>query len=155
MLSQDVSFPETLHFVNVIQSISSVQSLSHVQLFATPWTAARQASLSITNSQNLLKLMCIESVQIGKNVMGSQAKQLSWNCQLSHTSSSAMAFKLQMFYYYIKIVLMMMMMAKYLALNNRLTKQVSQVWLREQHTASFHLTHASMERQVGRLALLK
>ena len=34
---------------------SSVQSLSHVQLFGTPWTAARQASLSITNSQNLLK----------------------------------------------------------------------------------------------------
>ena len=42
--------------------ISSVQSLSHVQLFATPWTPARQASLSITNSQSLLKLMSIESV---------------------------------------------------------------------------------------------
>ena len=41
---------------------SSVQSLSHVQLIATPWTAARQASLSITNSQSLLKLMSIESV---------------------------------------------------------------------------------------------
>ena len=41
---------------------SSVQSLSCVQLFATPWTAAHQASLSITNSQNLLKLMSIESV---------------------------------------------------------------------------------------------
>ena len=41
---------------------SSVQSLSHVQLFATPWTAARQASLSITNSRSLPKLMCIESV---------------------------------------------------------------------------------------------
>ena len=40
----------------------SVQSLGRVQLFATPWTAARQASLSITNSQNLLKLMSIESV---------------------------------------------------------------------------------------------
>ena len=40
----------------------SVQSLSHVQLFATPWTAARQASLSITNSQSLLKLISIESV---------------------------------------------------------------------------------------------
>ena len=40
----------------------SVQSLSHVQLFATPWTAACQASLSITNSQSLLKLMSIESV---------------------------------------------------------------------------------------------
>ena len=42
--------------------ISSVQSLSRVRLFATPWTAARQASLSITNSQSLLKLVSIESV---------------------------------------------------------------------------------------------
>ena len=41
---------------------SSVQSLIHVQLFETPWTAARQASLSITNSQSLLKLMSIASV---------------------------------------------------------------------------------------------
>ena len=40
----------------------SVQSLTHVQLFATPWTAAHQASLSITNSRSLLKLMSIESV---------------------------------------------------------------------------------------------
>ena len=39
--------------------ISSVQSLSRVRLFATPWTAARQASLSITNSRSLLKLMSI------------------------------------------------------------------------------------------------
>ena len=43
-------------------TFSSVQSLSHVQLFATPWIAARQASLSITKSQSLLKLMSIESV---------------------------------------------------------------------------------------------
>ena len=42
--------------------ISSVHSLSHVRLFATPWIAARQASLSITNSQSLLKLMSIDSV---------------------------------------------------------------------------------------------
>ena len=42
--------------------LSSVQSLSRVRLFVTPWTAARQASLSITNSQSLLKLMPIESV---------------------------------------------------------------------------------------------
>ena len=42
--------------------ISSVELLSHVRLFATPWTAAHQASLSITNSQRLLKLMSIESV---------------------------------------------------------------------------------------------
>ena len=41
---------------------SSVQSLSRVGLFATPWTAARQASLSIINSRSLLKLMSIESV---------------------------------------------------------------------------------------------
>ena len=41
---------------------SSVQSLSRVQLFAMPWTVAHQASLSITNSRSLLKLMSIESV---------------------------------------------------------------------------------------------
>ena len=41
---------------------SSVHLLSHVRLFATPWTAAHQASLSITNSRTLLKLMSIESV---------------------------------------------------------------------------------------------
>ena len=41
---------------------SSVQSLSHAQLFATPWIAARQASLSITNSRSLFKLMPIELV---------------------------------------------------------------------------------------------
>ena len=41
---------------------SSVQLLSHVRLFATPWTAVNQASLSITNSWSSLKLMTIESV---------------------------------------------------------------------------------------------
>jgi len=45
-----------------IQFSSSVQSLSHVRLFVTPWTAACQASLSITNSQSLLKLVSIELV---------------------------------------------------------------------------------------------
>ena len=45
---------------------SSVQSLSHAQLFVTPWTAARQASLSITNSQSLPKLMFIELVMLSK-----------------------------------------------------------------------------------------
>ena len=43
--------------------VSSVQSLSHVWLFATPWTTARQASLSIANSQSLSKLMSIESMK--------------------------------------------------------------------------------------------
>ena len=42
--------------------LSPVQSLSRVQLFATPWTAAGQASLSITDSPSLLRLMSIESV---------------------------------------------------------------------------------------------
>ena len=42
--------------------LDSVQSLSHVRLFVIPWTAVRQASLSITNSWRLLKLMSIESV---------------------------------------------------------------------------------------------
>ena len=46
----------------ICDQFSSVWSLSHVRLFATPWTAARQASLSITNSWNLLKLMSTESV---------------------------------------------------------------------------------------------
>ena len=41
---------------------SSVQLLSRVQLFATPWTAARHTTLSITNSQSLLKLMSVELV---------------------------------------------------------------------------------------------
>ena len=48
---------------------SSVQSLSRVWLFATPWIAARQASLSITNSRSLLKLMSIESVMPSKHLI--------------------------------------------------------------------------------------
>ena len=44
------------------KGFSSVQSLSCVRLFVTPWAAAHQASLSITNSQSLLKLMFIEPV---------------------------------------------------------------------------------------------
>ena len=44
---------------NGLVQLSSVQSLSHVQLFATPWTAARQASLSITNSWSLLRVMSV------------------------------------------------------------------------------------------------
>ena len=58
MLRKDIGLSqlcECSHF-------SSVQSLSHVWLFATPWTAACQASLSITNSRSLPKLMSIESV---------------------------------------------------------------------------------------------
>ena len=55
-------FPHITHGIP-IQSICSVhQSLSHLRLIATPWTATCQASLSITNSQSLLKLISIESV---------------------------------------------------------------------------------------------
>ena len=52
---QKSPYAPPLHF-------SSVQLLSHIRLFATPWTSARQASLSITNSWSLLKLISIESV---------------------------------------------------------------------------------------------
>ena len=54
-----------LHLVQ----FSSVQSLSHVQLFATPWTAAPQASLSVTDSWGLLKLMSIESVMASNHLI--------------------------------------------------------------------------------------
>ena len=50
------------HNLKLITCVSSVQSLSHVLLFATPWTAARQASLSISISQSLPKLIYIESM---------------------------------------------------------------------------------------------
>ena len=52
-----------------LPGISSVQSLSHVQLFATLWITARQASLSITNSRSLLKLMPIESVMTSSHLI--------------------------------------------------------------------------------------
>ena len=46
-----------------------VESLSYVRLFATPWTAAHQASLSFTNPWNLLKLMSIESVMLSNHLI--------------------------------------------------------------------------------------
>ena len=49
---------EILHPLNLL--VDSVHSLSHVRLFVTPWTEALQASLSITNTQSLLKLMSVE-----------------------------------------------------------------------------------------------
>ena len=63
-VSQFVNVPVNMQQLvpdNPLQ-FNSVHSFSPVQLSVTPWTAARQASLSITNSQNLLKLMSIESV---------------------------------------------------------------------------------------------
>ena len=58
-----------LHIKAWLQSLSSVQSLSHVWLFVTPWTAVRQASLSITNFQSLLKLMSIELVMASNHLL--------------------------------------------------------------------------------------
>ena len=55
------------------QEQSSVQSLSHVQFFATPRTTAHQASLSITNSQSLLKLRSIE-----EKAMATHSSTLAW-----------------------------------------------------------------------------
>ena len=55
--------------MNVCFQFSSVQSLSHVRLFETPWIAARQASLSITNSRSLLKLM---PIVLPKTYLGKQ-----------------------------------------------------------------------------------
>ena len=56
-------------YMQMTPQFHSVQSLSCVQLFATPWTAARQASLSITNSGSLLKLMSIESVMSSSHLV--------------------------------------------------------------------------------------
>ena len=53
---------KTAYIPKISVQFSSVQSLSHVRLFVTPWTAAHQAFLSITNSRGLLKLMSVESV---------------------------------------------------------------------------------------------
>ena len=51
-----------IYWMILSKVVTTVQFISRVQLLATPWTAARQASLSITNSRTLLKLMSIESV---------------------------------------------------------------------------------------------
>ena len=59
----------------LVNWFSSVQSLSDAQLFATPWTAALQVSLSITNSQSLLNLISIESVMPSNHL-------ILWRCLL-------------------------------------------------------------------------
>ena len=62
LVQEDLYLYLWLIHVDVWQKFSSVQSLSCVQLFATPWIAARQVSLSITNSQSSPKLLSIKSV---------------------------------------------------------------------------------------------
>ena len=59
IVKEGIQWPNPLRNIQ----LSLVQSLSHVQIFVTPWSTARQASLSITYSQSLLKLMSIDSVK--------------------------------------------------------------------------------------------
>ena len=65
----DYSRPFTEAQRVVLTHIHSVQSLTHVQLFATPWIAACQASLSITNSQSSIRLTSIESVMSSSHLI--------------------------------------------------------------------------------------
>ena len=65
---------DKIHTITIIANYRSlpyvsVQSLSHVRIFVTPWTAARQASLCITNSWSLLKLMSIELVMSSNHLI--------------------------------------------------------------------------------------
>ena len=71
-----VWLPVSMKFCN---SFSSVQWLSRVQLFVIPWTAARQASLSITSSWSLLKLMSIESVMPSNHLILSSLSPPTFN----------------------------------------------------------------------------
>ena len=58
-----------VHFISIIIQFSSIQSLSRVPFFATPWTEAHQASLSITNTWSLLKLMSIQSLMASSHLV--------------------------------------------------------------------------------------
>ena len=75
-----------LNYDREMEGFSSVQSLSHVRLFATSWTAARQASLSMTNSWNLLKLISIEAVML--STISSSVNPFSSHLQSFPASSS-------------------------------------------------------------------
>ena len=94
---------ETLKYFFNTGAFSSVQSLSCVQLFATPWTAACQASLSINNSRSLLKLMSIESVMPSNHLPSlsppafnlSQHQSLFQGVSSSHQVAKVLNFQLQ------------------------------------------------------------
>ena len=75
-------------------TISSVQSLSRVWFFATPWTAARQASLSFTISQSLPKLMSIESVMPSNQILSCYKLLSLWKISHPLSSPSPPAFNL-------------------------------------------------------------
>ena len=86
-----------------MDQFSSIQSLSRVRLFATPWTTARQASLSITNSQSLLKLMSIELVMPSNHLLSpsppafnlSQHQGLFQGVSSSYQVAKGLEFQLQ------------------------------------------------------------
>ena len=77
---------------------SSAQSLSHVQLFATPWNAAHQASLSITNSWSLLKLMSIESVMPSNHLIS----VIPFSSHLQSFPASSDSFQMSQFFIHIR-----------------------------------------------------
>ena len=77
--SVSYSFPHTGIFFLYRFQFSSVQSLRHVRCFVTPWTAACQASLSITNSRSLLKCMSIASVMPSNNLSLSSTSPSTFN----------------------------------------------------------------------------
>ena len=70
------SSPFIFKRIRSVSQFSSVQSLSHVWLFATPWITARRASLSITNSQSSLKLVSIELVMPSSRLNGHEFEWL-------------------------------------------------------------------------------
>ena len=78
--------------MNLFKFSQSVQLLSHVWLFVTPWTAAHQASLSITNSWSLLKLMPIESVMPSNHLI------LCWPLLLLQSFPAAKSFLMSQFF---------------------------------------------------------
>ena len=80
-----LSYLSWLLLLNYIQ-FSSVQSLSRVRLFATPWTAARQASLSITNSWSSPRLMSIKSVVPSSHRKLSAEELILLNCGVGEDS---------------------------------------------------------------------
>ena len=85
--------PSSPSFLISVQ-FSSVQSLSHVQLFATPWIVAHQASLSITNSRSSLRLTSIKSVMPSSQSLPASetfpvSQLFAWGGQIIGVSASA------------------------------------------------------------------
>ena len=99
-----INYKNMLYSIENIANILSVQ-FSCVRLFATPWTAARQASLSIANSHSLLKLLSIQSVMSSNHLILlspslptfnlSQQQGLFQGVSSSHQAAKVLEFQLQ------------------------------------------------------------